>query len=62
VPMTFPGIDRPAPVAKTPVSLSRFDPGPMRRAPLVGENNDDVLAELGFDAATIADWRARAVI
>jgi crotonobetainyl-CoA:carnitine CoA-transferase CaiB-like acyl-CoA transferase len=62
VPIAFPGIDRPAPVAKSPVSLSQFDRGPMRRAPLVGENNDDVLAELGFDAATIADWRARAVI
>jgi crotonobetainyl-CoA:carnitine CoA-transferase CaiB-like acyl-CoA transferase len=62
VPIAFPGIDRPAPVAKTPVSLSQFDPGPMRRAPLVGENNDDVLAEIGFDAATIADWHARAVI
>src|SRR3984893_7749417 len=61
-PMAFPGIDQPAPVAKSPVSLSQFDPGPMRRAPLAGENNDDVLGELGFDAATIADWRARAVI
>jgi crotonobetainyl-CoA:carnitine CoA-transferase CaiB-like acyl-CoA transferase len=62
VPIEFPGIDRPAPVAKPPVSLSRFDPGPMRRAPLAGENSADVLRELGFDAATIADWRARAVI
>jgi crotonobetainyl-CoA:carnitine CoA-transferase CaiB-like acyl-CoA transferase len=62
VPIEFPGIDRPAPVAKPPVSLSQFDPGPMRRAPLAGENSADVLGELGFDAATIADWRARAVI
>ena len=62
VPIEFPGIDRPAPVSKPPVSLSQFDPGPMRRAPLAGENSADVLGELGFDAATIADWRARAVI
>ena len=62
VPISFPGIDKPAPVAKSPLSLSQLDQGPMRRAPLAGEHNDDVLAELGFDAATIADWRARAVI
>jgi crotonobetainyl-CoA:carnitine CoA-transferase CaiB-like acyl-CoA transferase len=62
VPIAFPGIDRPAPVAKSPVCLSQFDRGPMQRAPLVGEHADEVLAELGFDAATIADWRARAVI
>jgi crotonobetainyl-CoA:carnitine CoA-transferase CaiB-like acyl-CoA transferase len=62
VPIEFPGIDRPAPVAKPPVSLSQFDPEPMRRAPLAGENSAEVLGELGFDAATIADWRARGVI
>ena len=61
-PVAFPGIDRPAPVARSPVSLSRFDRGPTRRAPLAGENNEEVLAELGFDATTITDWRARAVI
>jgi crotonobetainyl-CoA:carnitine CoA-transferase CaiB-like acyl-CoA transferase len=61
-PVAFPGIDRPAPIAKSPLSLSDFDRGLTRRAPLAGENNDDVLAELGFDAATIEDWRARAVI
>ena len=57
-PMAFPGLDRPAPVAKTPVSLSQFDGGAVRRAPLAGEHNDEVLAELGFDAATIARLRA----
>lgn len=62
VPMDFPGIERPAPVARSPVSLSGYEPGPMRRAPLAGEHNDEVLAELGFDAATIAAWRARAII
>jgi crotonobetainyl-CoA:carnitine CoA-transferase CaiB-like acyl-CoA transferase len=61
-PVAFPGIDCAAPVARSPVSLSEFDRGPMRRAPLVGENSEEVLAELGFDAVTIADWRARAVI
>lgn len=62
VPMSFPGIDRPAPVAKSPVSLSGYEGSLMRRAPLAGEHNDDVLVELGFSVATIADWRVRAII
>jgi crotonobetainyl-CoA:carnitine CoA-transferase CaiB-like acyl-CoA transferase len=61
-PITFPGIDRPAPIAKAPLTLSDFARGPIRRAPLAGENNDDVLAELGFDTAAIADLHARAVV
>ncbi|MDB5584080.1 MAG: formyl-CoA transferase [Bradyrhizobium sp.] len=60
--ITFPGIDRPAPIAKAPLTLSDFARGPIRRAPLAGENNDDVLAELGFDTAAIADLHARAVV
>jgi crotonobetainyl-CoA:carnitine CoA-transferase CaiB-like acyl-CoA transferase len=62
VPIEFPGIDRPAPIARPPVSLTGYDAPPMRRAPQVGEHTDAVLAELGFDDATIADWRVRSII
>ena len=38
-------------------------PGAIReRAPRLGEHTDTVLAQAGFDAATIADLRARGVI
>ena len=32
------------------------------RAPTLGEHTDNVLAQAGFDAAAIADLRARGVI
>ena len=46
---------------RPPVTLEGMEPvmGPV---PALGEHTDEVLAELGFDAATIAEWRARGVI
>jgi formyl-CoA transferase len=45
-----------------PVNLSRT-PSAMRSAtPELGEHTDAILADLGYDAATIADYRARNVI
>jgi len=35
---------------------------PRRRPPQLGEHTDEVLAEYGYDAAQIADLRARNVI
>ena len=58
----YPGIARPAPLAPTPVDLSET-PGRFRhRAPTLGEHTDEILKELGYDSATIAEFRARAVI
>jgi crotonobetainyl-CoA:carnitine CoA-transferase CaiB-like acyl-CoA transferase len=58
----FPGVPKPAPVADTPVKLSRT-PGSVRhRAPTLGEHTDRILKELGFSSAEIAGLRkARAV-
>lgn len=56
-PLDYPGLRRPAPVATTPVSLSRT-PGTIRhRAPLLSEHTDAVLRELGYDAEEIARLR-----
>jgi crotonobetainyl-CoA:carnitine CoA-transferase CaiB-like acyl-CoA transferase len=33
-----------------------------RRAPLLGEHTDEVLAEIGLDADRVADLRARQII
>jgi len=61
-PTSFPGIDRPVPIPKSPVELSGFARPELRRAPVVGEDNDAILTELGFDGAKLADWRERGVI
>jgi crotonobetainyl-CoA:carnitine CoA-transferase CaiB-like acyl-CoA transferase len=45
-----------------PIKLSAT-PGSVRTAPpLLGEHTDEILTELGFDAAAVADLRARGVV
>jgi formyl-CoA transferase len=60
------GVDHPTlgtiELVDQPVNLSRT-PSSMRSAtPELGEHTDAILADLGYDAATIADYRARNVI
>ena len=58
----YPGLPRPAPLAPTPVDLSET-PGRFRhRAATLGEHTDAILAELGYDAAQIAQLRETHVI
>jgi formyl-CoA transferase len=44
-----------------PIKFSEFTPA-ITGAPLLGEHTDDVLTELGYDAATIAEMRANGVV
>jgi crotonobetainyl-CoA:carnitine CoA-transferase CaiB-like acyl-CoA transferase len=61
-PLPFPGTPADAPVMETPFRMSAT-PGVIHsRAPLLGEHTDQVMAELGYGAAEIAELRARAVI
>lgn len=61
-PVDYPGLPRPAPLADTPVRLSRTPGGIRSRPPTLGEHTDRILAELGFSAEEIAALRkARAV-
>jgi itaconate CoA-transferase len=51
----------PIPALPPPVRMEGVDPV-MGAIPGLGQHTDDVLAEFGFDAATIAGWRASGVI
>jgi crotonobetainyl-CoA:carnitine CoA-transferase CaiB-like acyl-CoA transferase len=58
----YPGLPRPAPLARTPALLSNT-PGAIRhRAPTLGEHTDSILAEIGYAEAEIAALRERGVV
>ncbi|MGE5270288.1 MAG: CaiB/BaiF CoA transferase family protein [Thiohalocapsa sp.] len=58
----YPGLDKPVPLAPTPIDLSET-PGSYRRpAPLLGEHTDEILASLGYCAAEIAELHAEKVV
>ena len=58
----FPGLERPAPVPRVPVWLSETPGTIHRRAPLVGEHTDAILAELGYGADAIAELHRKGVV
>lgn len=58
----YPGLSRPAPIARVPVTLSHTPGAIERRAPTLGEHTDGILAELGYDAEEIAALREQGVI
>lgn len=60
--MEFPGLSRPAPVPRSPVWLSETPGTIRRRAPLLGEHTESILAELGYDTAAIAELRRKGVV
>jgi crotonobetainyl-CoA:carnitine CoA-transferase CaiB-like acyl-CoA transferase len=61
-PVEFPGAPKAAPIAKVPVWLSETPGSIRRRAPLLGEHTDQILAELGYSKAAIAALREKRVI
>ena len=61
-PVDYPGLSRPAPLARMPLDFSGVDTGIRRRAPTLGEHTDAILAELGYDADTIERFRAGRVV
>jgi len=51
----------PVRMLKPPFNFEGIDP-PMGRIPSVGEHTDAILAEVGIDAASIAEWRTKGII
>src|SRR5262249_323458 len=60
--LDFPGAAHPVPVANTPLRLSATPGSIRKRAPRLGEHTDEVLAELGFTSADIAEMREAGTI
>ena len=58
----YPGLDKPAPLMKTPVELSET-PGEIRtRPPTLGEHTDEIMQELGYSKSEIAELREKRVV
>ena len=58
----YPNLPRPAPVARMPVDFSNADTSIRRRAPTLGEHTNEILEELGYDDAAIAELRRQRVV
>ncbi|WP_179473130.1 CaiB/BaiF CoA transferase family protein [Mycolicibacterium vinylchloridicum] len=58
----FPGASKPVPLIETPFRLSATPGSIRRRAPLLGEHTDEVLAEIGYGTSEIADLRRDGIV
>ncbi|HWS74302.1 MAG TPA: CoA transferase [Quisquiliibacterium sp.] len=61
-PVDYPGLPRPAPVSAVPLRMTVTQGGIRHRAPTLGEHTEEILGELGYDAATIASLREAGVV
>ncbi len=62
VEVEHPGSARPVTIAGSPIHMTATPGGVTRRAPITGEDTDDVLGTLGLSGTEIAALRARGVV
>lgn len=58
----YPGLPRPAPVGRVPLSMSKTQSTLHQRAPLLGEHTDRILGSLGYSPESIAGLRSRGIV
>jgi crotonobetainyl-CoA:carnitine CoA-transferase CaiB-like acyl-CoA transferase len=56
------GVDKLDAIVSSPITILASPKMPARRAPRLGEHNDEILAQLGFSPRDIDDFRSAAVI
>jgi crotonobetainyl-CoA:carnitine CoA-transferase CaiB-like acyl-CoA transferase len=61
-PTDYPGLPRPAPIARVPVWLSGNTRRSQNRAPTLGEHTEQIMADLGYDVKEIAMLRKNGII
>ena len=62
VDLEYPGMARPAPVARPSVRLTETPATIRHRAPILGEHTDEILGNLGYSNDEIAAFRAERVV
>ena len=62
VELDYPGMERPAPVAKPSVRLTGTPATIRHRAPTLGEHTDEILGDLGYGSDEIEAFRAERVV
>ena len=62
VDLEYPGMARPAPVARPSVRLTETPATIRHRAPILGEHTDEILGDLGYTGDEIAAFRAERVV
>ena len=60
--VSYPNLQKPAPIVVSPLELSE-NPGKIKtRAPLLGEHTDKILAELGYSEEEISSLRDKRIV